>query len=148
MRFVSSGVSSAGRRAAQGLRTEHRGSARPPAAPPVGSIGAAWLLAGHTARRGTPNGTHMEKEGERMTPPTNTIYYCPNCGAAFSTVNDLERHNRQEHGTDARQLQDATGIAPIGGASDEAAQYLCPACGASFRGQFELDQHRRQAHGA
>lgn len=81
-----------------------------------------------------------------MSSLTNTIYYCPNCGAAFSSVEEVDRHNHEQHGSDARQLQDAADIAPIGGASDEAAQYLCPACGASFRGQLDLDLHERQAH--
>ena len=48
---------------------------------------------------------------------------CPECGAAFNTPLELERHNRTVH-----------------------SRYTCVTCGQTFKSEDELDAHNRQMH--
>ncbi len=54
---------------------------------------------------------------------SQTQYRCGECGASFSSQQDLEEHNRTVH-----------------------SRFTCDTCGESFGSKSELEAHNRVAH--
>jgi DNA-directed RNA polymerase subunit RPC12/RpoP len=57
-------------------------------------------------------------------------FTCATCGAEFDTQEQLDAHERQEHG------------------AGEGKGFICAVCGMEFGSQEELDAHEKSEHGA
>ena len=69
---------------------------------------------------------------------TDNQFICPACSAAFSTRQELDRHNRQAHAS-AENAKWTIAQEAVGGMN-------CPDCGAQFSTIDQLEKHRRHAH--